>query len=47
MNQKQRIYDELSRVLTDFENGEASEIDLHNMLTIIQIRWEDTITAAD
>ena len=47
MNQKQRIYDELSRVLTDFENGEASEIDLYNMLTIIQIRWEDTITVQD
>ena len=47
MNQKQRIYDELSRVLTDFENGEANEADLYNMLTIIQIRWEDTITAVD
>lgn len=47
MNGKQRIYDELSRVLTDFENGEASEIDLYNMLTIIQIRWEDTITAVN
>lgn len=47
MNQKQRIYDELSRVLTDFENGEANETDLYNMLTIIQIRWEDTITVED
>lgn len=47
MNQKQRIYDELSRVLTDFENGEADETDLYEMLTIIQIRWEDTITAED
>ena len=47
MNQKQRIYDELSRVLTDFENGEANEIDLYNMLTIIQIRWEDIITSED
>jgi hypothetical protein len=47
MNGKQRIYDELSRVLTDFENGEASEVDLYNMLIIIQIRWEDTITAID
>ena len=47
MNQKQRIYDELSRVLTDFENGEADETDLYEMLTIIQIRWEDTITAQD
>ena len=47
MNQKQRIYDELSRVLTDFENGEANKIDLYNMLMIIQIRWEDTIIAVD
>lgn len=47
MNQKQRIYDNLSRVLTDFENGEASEIDLYNMLLMIQIRWEDTITAEE
>ena len=39
MNQKQRIYDELSRVLTDFANGEADELDLFQMLTIIQIRW--------
>jgi hypothetical protein len=47
MNQKQRIYDELSRVLTDFENGEADELDLYKMLTIIQIRWEDTITVQE
>lgn len=47
MNMKQRIYDELSRVLTDYENGEANEFDLYRMLTIIQIRWEDTITAED
>lgn len=47
MDQKKRIYDELSRVLTDFENGEANEIDLYNMLMIIQIRWEDTITAVN
>lgn len=47
MNGKKKIYDELSRVLTDFENGEANEIDLYNMLIIIQIRWEDTITAVD
>jgi hypothetical protein len=47
MNKKQMIYDELSRVLTDFENGTADEIDLYQMLCIIQIRWEDTITAVD
>ena len=47
MNGKQKIYNELSKVLTDFENGEANEIDLYKMLMIIQIRWEDTITAID
>lgn len=47
MNQKQRIYDELSKVLTYYEDGEANEFDLYRMLKIIQIRWEDTITAVD
>lgn len=45
MNEKQSIYDELSRVLTDYENGEANCIDLYDMLCTIQNRWEDTITA--
>lgn len=45
MNEKQRIYDELSRVLTDYENGEANGVDLYDMLCTIQNRWEDTITA--
>ena len=45
--QKQIIYDELSRVLTNYECGEYSEKDLYEMLVKIQNRWEDTITAED
>lgn len=47
MNEKQMIYDELSRVLTDFENGYADENDLYNMLCTIQNKWEDAITVED
>lgn len=42
---KKFIYDELSRVLTDFENMEATEEDLYSMLCMIQNHWEDVITA--
>ena len=45
MNEKQKVYDELSRVLTDYENGIAGVTDLYIMLCEIQRRWEDTITA--
>ena len=45
MNEKQMIYNELCKVLTDFEDGYADEKDLYNMLCTIQNRWEDTITA--
>lgn len=52
---KKTIYDELSRVLTDYEHPEDMEdyndIDweeeLYTMLVKIQNRWEDTITAED
>ena len=47
MDEKQMIYDELSRVLTDFENGMADDIDLYQMLCAIQNKWEDVITAVD
>lgn len=48
---KRDIYDELSRVLTDYENREDIfedidwEAELYEMLVKIQNRWEDTITA--
>lgn len=35
MNEKKRIYDELLRVLTDYENHSANEKDLFNMLVDI------------
>lgn len=37
---KKTIYDELSKVLTDFENMDANEEDLYNMLVKIQNNWE-------
>lgn len=42
---KKMIYDELSRVLTDYEAREGSQEELYNMLVKIQNKWEDTITA--
>jgi len=51
MNERQMIYDELCRVLTDYEdNGSeqgAAADDLYNMLVKIQNRWEDVITVGD
>jgi hypothetical protein len=53
---KAQIYDELSRVLTDYETAEHRVVDckccnwegeLYRMLTEIQNRWEDTITAEE
>jgi hypothetical protein len=42
---KESIYDEMCRLLTDYEdmNG-ATEIDLYEMLVKIQRHWEDVIT---
>lgn len=42
---KNTIYDELSRVLTDYEEMSATEDDLYDMLCKIQNNWEDVITA--
>lgn len=42
---KEALYDELSAVLTDYENDTASEKDLYDMLVKIQNHWEDVITA--
>ena len=47
---KQTIYDEMCRVLTDYETPNSEEErttadDLYRMLVKIQTRWEDTITA--
>ena len=49
MNERQMLYDELCRVLTDYEgNGSekgAAADDLYRMLVKIQINWEGVITA--
>jgi hypothetical protein len=41
---KRTIYDELCRVLTDYEEKSADSKDLYEMLVKIQNRWEDVIT---
>lgn len=42
---KQKIYDEMCKVLTDWETQEAVDDDLYNMLVKIQNNWECIITA--
>ena len=48
---KQTIYDELSRILTDYEHFQMDVQDscqmLYDVLVKIQKRWEDTITAEE
>lgn len=44
---RKALYDELSHVLTDYEEDRADASDLYDMLVKIQNRWEDTITAND
>ena len=43
MNKKMEIYDELSMILTDYENYDADEKDLYLMLVKIQNNWEKII----
>ena len=45
--QKQEIYDELSRVLTDYEENKADADELYEMLVKVQNSWENVITAAE
>ena len=35
------IYDKLSRVLTDYEHGNADEKDLYDMLVELQNNWSE------
>lgn len=44
MNSKQEIYDNISAILTMYEQGLADGQDLYNVLVEIQNRWEDIIT---
>jgi hypothetical protein len=50
MNEKQAIYDELCRVLTDYEGKgsrpKATADDLYTMLMKIQNNWESVITVS-
>ncbi len=43
---KESIYNEMCRLLTDYENGSdmVTEYELYDMLVKIQRRWEDVIT---
>ena len=42
---KATIYDELSAILTDYEEGNATEADIYDMLVKIQNNWDTVITA--
>ena len=48
IRQREEIYDEMCRVLTNYENAEDgdkfTEYELYEMLVKIQRRWEDVIT---
>ena len=46
MDERGSIFRELSEVLTDYEEGNATELDLYHMLVTIQNHWE-YITAQD
>jgi len=45
MTEKTMIYDELSRVLTDYEDGKKGANDLYEMLVKVQNQWEIVITS--
>ena len=47
MDEQQKIYDELSSVLTDYENDVADGEDLYEILVKIQNNWEGVITSKD
>lgn len=47
MNERMKIYDELSIVLTEYEEGICGPEDLYDMLAKIQNCWEGVITGED
>lgn len=49
MSEKQKIYDELCRTLTEYENGNdmITEYELYDMLVKIQNNWETVITVQE
>ena len=44
---KKSIYDEICRVLTEWETQEAVDDDLYNTLVKVVNNWEDVITAKE
>lgn len=40
MSEKLKLYDELSKVLTNYENDEYDQNDLYEMLVKIQNNWD-------
>lgn len=46
MNERQKIYDEMCGLLTDYERGSdmVTEYELYDMLVKIQNNWETVIT---
>lgn len=49
MNEKQKIYDEMCGLLTDYEDGSdmVTEYELYEMLVKIQSNWETVITVQE
>ena len=45
MDERGKIYDELSKLLTDYEDGgTVTQEDMYDMLVKIQNNWEGVIT---
>ena len=49
MNEKQKIYDEMCGILTEYESGNdmITEYTLYDMLVKIQNNWETVITVQE
>jgi hypothetical protein len=45
VRERQKIYDTISGVLTDYETGNADTKDLYETLCMVQNKWETSITA--
>ena len=45
--QREKIYNELVKTLTEYEEGKATEDDLYNILVDIQNSWENVITVVE
>lgn len=45
--EKVALYDEVSAVLTDYENDRAHGCDLYDVLVKVQINWSELISSND